>query len=65
VVTNRLHKTDGVMVCRATRAEFLAIPDQAVFIQADGEALGQIPAAITAVPDALTLLLPKRYAEGA
>jgi len=64
VVANRLSRTDGVMVCRATKAEFMALPEQPVHIQTDGEALGLIPATITAVPDALTLLLPKRYAEG-
>jgi diacylglycerol kinase family enzyme len=35
-----------------------------VYMQADGEGLGAIPATITAVPNALTLLLPKRYAGG-
>ena len=31
---------------------------------ADGEAIGVLPATVSVVPDAVTLLLPKRYAEG-
>jgi diacylglycerol kinase family enzyme len=35
-----------------------------VHAQVDGEAIGALPATISIVPDAVTLLLPKRYAEG-
>jgi diacylglycerol kinase family enzyme len=37
--------------------------DNRIYVQADGEAIGNLPATISTVPDALTLLIPKRYAE--
>jgi diacylglycerol kinase (ATP) len=64
VILNRLHKTSGVTIVRAHRAEVTAVSDEPVHVQADGEAIGLLPATISVVPDAVTLLLPKRYAEG-
>ena len=61
VMTNRLHATDGVAIMRATRVEVNAPEDQRIYIQTDGEAVGVLPATISIVPDALTLLMPKRY----
>jgi len=65
VMTNRLTGTSGVAVERATQIEVSAPEDQRIYVQTDGEALGVLPATISIVPDALTLLLPKRYAGGA
>jgi diacylglycerol kinase (ATP) len=62
VMTNRLHSTSGVAVARATQVEVSAPEDQRIYLQTDGEAVGVLPAAISIVPDALTLLLPRRYA---
>ena len=62
VVTNTLYRTPGITVCRATEIRIQPLPGQAVYMQADGEELGAIPVTISAVPNALTLLLPKRYA---
>jgi diacylglycerol kinase (ATP) len=62
VMTNRLHATDGVALTRATRVEVNAPEDQRIYVQADGEAVGVLPATIGIVPDALTLLMPKQYA---
>ncbi len=62
VLTNSLYNTKGVTVCRARTIRLLPVPNQPVFMQADGEELGPIPATISVVPDSLTLLLPKRYA---
>lgn len=64
VILNRLHKTSGVTIVRAHHAEVTAVSDEPVHVQADGEAIGLLPATISVVPDAVTLLLPKRYAEG-
>jgi YegS/Rv2252/BmrU family lipid kinase len=61
VMTNRLHSTAGVVLTRATRVEVNGPEDQRIYIQTDGEALGILPATIGIVPDALTLLMPKRY----
>jgi YegS/Rv2252/BmrU family lipid kinase len=63
VVTNRLYNTPGVAVYRATSAAVSAAEDDRIYVQTDGEAIGNIPATICTVPDALTLLIPKRYAE--
>jgi diacylglycerol kinase (ATP) len=62
VMTNRLHSTSGVAIMRATGVEVSAPEDQRIYIQTDGEAVGVLPATISIVPDALTLMLPKRYA---
>jgi diacylglycerol kinase (ATP) len=62
VMTNRLYNTEGVVITRATRVEVGSPEDERIYIQNDGESLGVLPATISAVPDALTLLMPKRYA---
>jgi len=62
IMTNRLHSTNGVAITRATRVEVDAPEDQRIYIQTDGEALGVLPATISTIPDALTLLMPKSYA---
>jgi diacylglycerol kinase family enzyme len=64
VITNRLGKAAGVTVLRASRAELSSVSGEKVDAQADGEAVGSLPATISIVPDAVTLLLPKRYAKG-
>lgn len=61
VACNRLDKLDSVVIARASSVELTAPDDDEVYIQADGEALWTVPASITTVPDALTLLLPKQY----
>ena len=54
----------GVTIIRADRATLTPVSDAPVHVQADGEAIGLLPGTISVVPDAITLLLPKRYAEG-
>jgi diacylglycerol kinase (ATP) len=61
VVTNRLYSTPGVIIRRATEAIVSAPENERIYVQADGEAIGSIPASILTVPDALTLLIPKQY----
>jgi diacylglycerol kinase (ATP) len=62
VMTNRLHSTSGVVLARATRVEVSAPEDQRIYLQIDGEPVGVLPATLSTVPDALTLLIPKSYA---
>ncbi len=62
VMTNRLYNTEGVSIVRGTQVETRAPEDQRIYIQVDGESMGELPATISTVPDALTLLIPKRYA---
>jgi YegS/Rv2252/BmrU family lipid kinase len=64
VILNRLDKTPGVSIVRASCAQITALTDETVHVQADGEAIGVLPATISVVSDAVTLLLPRRYAEG-
>jgi diacylglycerol kinase family enzyme len=65
VMTNRLHSTNGVAITRARQVEVSA-PDnsdaQRIYVQTDGEAVGVLPATVSTIPDALTLLMPKSYA---
>jgi len=63
VVTNRLYETPGVTVYRSTKAVLKSPGDGRIYVQADGEAIGNLPATISTIPNALTLLIPKRYAE--
>jgi YegS/Rv2252/BmrU family lipid kinase len=62
VMTNRLYSTSGVDIVRSTGLKADSPENERIHIQVDGELLGQLPAAISVVPDALTLLMPKRYA---
>ena len=61
VMVNRLNRLDSVVVTRAGRVDVAAPDDDAVHVQADGEPLGILPASIGTLPDALTLLVPKKY----
>ena len=61
VMLNRLRDVDGVVIRRASRVEVMAPDDKRVYIQTDGEAVGSLPATVTAIPDALTLLVPPEY----
>jgi YegS/Rv2252/BmrU family lipid kinase len=63
VVANRLYKTPGVTVYRAKEAVVGPSGSDRVYVQTDGEAIGNVPALVSTIPDALTLLIPKRYAE--
>jgi diacylglycerol kinase (ATP) len=63
VIFNRLGKLSGVTIVRAKRATLTPVSDAPVHVQADGEAIGLLPGVISVVPDAITLLLPKRYAK--
>jgi diacylglycerol kinase (ATP) len=62
VLTKRLHKMNGCTVLRAWSVRFMpASGDQNVFTQLDGELAGKLPASVTSLPNALTLLVPPEY----
>jgi YegS/Rv2252/BmrU family lipid kinase len=63
VIRNRLYRTPGVKVCRSTHVELDSPSDGRIYVQTDGEAVGRLPATISTVPNALTLLIPRRYTE--
>jgi diacylglycerol kinase (ATP) len=47
-------------VCRYLDGSGESIPQSKVYVEADGELIGSLPAEISIVPDALTLLAPRR-----
>jgi YegS/Rv2252/BmrU family lipid kinase len=59
--TGRLEGMTGVSFFRASRVALSAITDAPVHLQTDGEYAGLLPATLTIVPDALTLLIPPDY----
>ena len=66
VVMNRLASARGVTLERAREVSVRLNPQEAavssrVYMQIDGEIMGIVPATIGIVPDALTLLIPRRY----
>ena len=58
---NRLHGMKGIVDCRARQVKLSGTEDRRVYLQIDGELAGQLPAEITIVPQALTLLVPPQY----
>jgi len=52
----------GVELSNATRVRLTPHGNDPVYVEADGELLGQLPAEIFIVPDALTLLVPPEFA---
>jgi diacylglycerol kinase (ATP) len=61
VLINRLEGMKGVSLMRASDVELTNADDPRVYIQIDGEYAGRLPARLTAVPNALTLLMPAAY----
>ncbi len=59
VATKHLAGTPGVTFNRSDRVSLRSLEPEGVYIQADGELIGRLPATITIVPDALTLLIPQ------
>ncbi|WP_219341235.1 diacylglycerol/lipid kinase family protein [Nevskia soli] len=60
VTTRRLAHLKGVSFARTGSVDLESANGHAVYLQADGELIGALPARIRMVPDALTLLLPDR-----
>jgi diacylglycerol kinase (ATP) len=58
---NRLHHLTGVTDCRARHITLAGPGYGRVYVQIDGELAGRLPAEVTIVPDALTLLVPPEY----
>ena len=63
VLANRLDRTPGVAIYRTSRVVMRAPEDDRIYVQTDGESVGSIPASVSIVPDALTLMIPRRYSE--
>lgn len=61
VMLNRLSGMKGVTESRAECVTFSAPRDERIYVQVDGEFLGPLPAHVTVVRDALTVLVPEDY----
>ncbi len=61
VLMNRLQHTKGATVLHTDRIELNRLPQGKTWLQVDGETAGEVPATIQIVPDALTVLMSKRY----
>ena len=59
---NRLAGMKGVNVLRTAHATLSPTGSDPVYVQVDGESVGQLPAVIEVVPGALTLMVPPQYA---
>jgi diacylglycerol kinase family enzyme len=60
-IFGQARRIPGVSMFRATKLACSAIDAAAIGVQVDGEPAGQLPATVETVPDALTLMLPRRF----
>jgi YegS/Rv2252/BmrU family lipid kinase len=61
VAMKQAARLPGVRVLRATNVTMMPVNGDQVHLQVDGEYAGQLPAKVSVVPDALTLLVPPAY----
>jgi diacylglycerol kinase family enzyme len=61
MIAGRLAGMRGVSFLKARRVRIFDPHGRGIFIQVDGEHAGKLPAILSLVPDALTLLLPLNY----
>jgi diacylglycerol kinase family enzyme len=59
----RLERMQGVTMLRTANVALSCPGDRRVFIQIDGEPAGYLPAEVSIIPEALTLLVPPDYGE--
>lgn len=58
---NQLPGMRGATVLRTARVRVSGPDDERVYVQIDGEYAGKLPAEISIVPDAITLMIPPQY----
>jgi diacylglycerol kinase (ATP) len=61
VALRQAAKLPGVKVLRARDVKMMPSNSESVHLHVDGEYAGQLPARVSVVPDALTLLVPQAY----
>jgi diacylglycerol kinase (ATP) len=62
VITGRLAKMEGVKLLHTESVEIECSSDPGIYVQVDGEFAGRLPARLSMVADALTLLVPPEFA---
>ncbi len=65
IVSGRLDAADRITVLRTRQLDLRSADGEPVHLQVDGEHVGLLPATITVEPDALNLLAPPGYLQGA
>ena len=63
VITGRLANMRGVHILRARTLELDCASAPGIYVQIDGEYAGRLPAKLTIVPRAVTLLVPPAFAQ--
>jgi diacylglycerol kinase (ATP) len=61
VITGRLAKMDGIKILHTETVEIASSNKSGVYVQVDGEFAGRLPAKLSMVPNALTLLVPREF----
>jgi diacylglycerol kinase family enzyme len=61
VIANCLTKMKGVSVLRTQSIELECVSGPGIYVQIDGEYAGRLPARLSIVPQALTLLVPPSF----
>jgi diacylglycerol kinase family enzyme len=62
VITGRLAKMEGVKLLHTESVEIDCATDPGIYVQVDGEFAGRLPARLSMVADAITLLVPPEFA---
>lgn len=65
IISGRLDAADRITVLRTRQLDLRSADGESVHLQVDGEHVGLLPATITVEPDALNLLAPPGYLQGA
>lgn len=60
-LTGRLANMQGVKIVRTQSIHIESASDPGIYVQIDGEFAGRLPARLSIVPDALTLLVPDAF----
>lgn len=63
VLTNRLQQMSGVSILKTDSIRLDCASDPNIYVQVDGEFAGRLPAALSIVPRAATLLVPPTFCE--
>ena len=61
VITGRLARMDGIKILHTETVEIASSNQSGVYVQVDGEFAGRLPAKLSMVPNALTLLVPREF----
>jgi diacylglycerol kinase (ATP) len=61
IIAGRLHRMNGVSILQTNSVQLDSPQDEGIYLQIDGEFAGRLPAKLSIVPDALTMLVPRAF----